>query len=216
MHAFVTGASGYMGRALVERLLARGHSVRALYRAGVRPGSDPGQSKLEGVEGNALDAATFAHRVAPCDTFVQLVGVPHPSPAKAALFRSIDLVSAKAGIDAAVSAKVAHFVYVSVAHPAPVMRAYIEARAEAEAYLRASALDATVLRPWYVIGPGHYWPLALKPFYWLGEILPPTRETSRRLGLLTLEQMIAALVHAVENPVRGITYLDVPAIRNIR
>jgi hypothetical protein len=26
-----------------------------------------------------------------------------------------------------------------------------------------SGLNTTILRPWYVLGPGHYWPYLLKP-----------------------------------------------------
>jgi hypothetical protein len=39
------------------------------------------------------------------------------------------------------------------------------------------------------------------------------RETARRLGLVTLAQMAAALVRAVENPVSGIRVVEVPDIR---
>ena len=59
---------------------------------------------------------------------MQLVGVSHPSPSKAAEFRSIDLASGQSAVDAAKNAGVQHFVYISVAHPAPVMKAYIEVR----------------------------------------------------------------------------------------
>ena len=45
-------------------------------------------------------------------------------------------------------------VYVSVAHPAPVMRDYIAARTEAEDAIRKARVNATILRPWYVLGPG--------------------------------------------------------------
>jgi uncharacterized protein YbjT (DUF2867 family) len=208
---FVAGATGYLGRAVVPRLAERGHRVRAL----VRPGSE---GKLpagcEAVSGDALEEATFAGSVAPADTFLQLVGVPHPSPAKAALFRSVDLASAKASARAAESAHVVHFVYVSVAHPAPVMRAYWQVRAEAEAYLEELGLDATILRPWYVLGPGHLWPYLLLPGYWIAERLPSTRETARRLGLVTLAQMTEALVRAVESPVSGIRIVEVPEIRS--
>jgi uncharacterized protein YbjT (DUF2867 family) len=93
------------------------------------------------------------------------------------------------------------------------MRAYIAARAAAEAHLRASGLNATVLRPWYVLGPGHRWPVVLVPLYWLAEQLPGTRDSARRLGLVTIDQMVAALVHAVEHPVEGITVVEVPEIR---
>jgi uncharacterized protein YbjT (DUF2867 family) len=93
------------------------------------------------------------------------------------------------------------------------MRAYVAARAAAEAHLRASGLNATVLRPWYVLGPGHRWPYALVPFYWLAEQLPRLRDGARRLGLVTIDQMVAALVHAVEHPATGVRVFDVLAIR---
>jgi hypothetical protein len=51
--------------------------------------------------------------------------------------------------------------------------------------------------------------------YWLGELFPPTRDGARRLGLVTLTQMLAALVHAVEEPVSGIRVIDVPHIKQI-
>jgi uncharacterized protein YbjT (DUF2867 family) len=145
-----------------------------------------------------------------------MVGVPHPSPAKAPLFRSVDLASAKASARAAAAARVSHFVYVSVAHPAPAMRVYWEARKEAEEFLAGQNLNRTILRPWYVLGPGHRWPYALLPFYWLAERLPPTRDGARRLGLVTLAQMAAALVHAVENPASGVRVVEVPEIRLAR
>jgi uncharacterized protein YbjT (DUF2867 family) len=207
---FVTGASGFMGRALTAELVRRGHAVRGLARDG------SGQSIAAGCEaviGDPLDAATYRDRVAGCDTFVQLVGVSHPSPAKAAQFRSVDLVSAKAAVTAATFAGIRHFVYVSVAHPAPVMREYIAARTEAEEAIRAAGLNATIVRPWYVLGPGRRWPLALVPFYWLLERLPSTRDSARRLGLVTLPQMVATLAGAVDHPASGIRVVEVPEIR---
>lgn len=207
---FLTGASGFMGRAVGAELVRRGHRVRGLVRRGsenrVAPGCEP-------VIGDPLDVATFSEAVQGADTFVQLVGVAHPSPAKAAQFRSVDLVSAKAGVAAAVAAGVLHFIYVSVAHPAPVMREYIAARAEAEEFIRASGLKATILRPWYVLGPGRIWPVALLPAYWIFGLLPAARESARRLGLVTRRQMIDAMVQSVEHPAKGIRILEVPQIR---
>jgi uncharacterized protein YbjT (DUF2867 family) len=101
-----------------------------------------------------------------------------------------------------------------VAHPAPAMKAYWEARAEGEDALRSSGLPATILRPWYVLGPGHRWPYLLRPGYWLLELLPPTRESARRLGLVTLGQMVQALVFAIENPPKTLRILEVPEIRD--
>ncbi|HEY1270342.1 MAG TPA: NAD(P)H-binding protein [Terriglobales bacterium] len=208
-HIFITGGTGYMGKRLIPRLLERGHRVRALARLGSE-GKLP--SGCEVIAGNALDHATYASQVAPADTFIQLVGVAHPSPAKAAQFRSIDLVAGREAVAAAVHARVHHFVYLSVAHPAPVMKAYIEVRSQCEVMIRDSGMNATILRPWYVLGPGHRWPYALIPFYWLMERFPSTREGALRLGLVTIEQMITALVHAADNPPEGVRVMGVPEI----
>jgi uncharacterized protein YbjT (DUF2867 family) len=207
---FVTGGTGYLGRPLIQRLLERGHEVRALARSGSE-GRLPRGCQV--VLGDALDASSYLSQITPADTFVQLVGVAHPSPAKAAQFRSIDFVSASGAIKAAAQAGISHFVYLSVAHPAPAMKAYIAVRAECEQLLRESGMNATILRPWYVLGPGHWWPYALLPMYWLCEALPATREGARRLGLVTQAQMVAALVRAVENTTTGTRIVEVPEIR---
>ena len=210
---FVTGGTGYVGRRLIRILLARGHEVRALARPGSERHLPPG---AVAVLGNALEATSFAPQVAPADTLIHLVGIPHPAPWKGPQFRAVDLVSAKALVTAALTGGIKHFVYVSVAHPAPVMKAYIEVRRECEALIRVSGLAATILRPWYVLGPGHRWPICLLPIYWLLQRLPSTREAALRLGLLTLDQMVRALVWAVECPCDDIRVLAVQDIRAIQ
>ena len=207
---FITGGTGYLGRRLIPELLKRGHTVRALVRRGSETKLPPG---CESVIGDPLDNESFAPQISPADTFVQLVGVPKPSPAKAAQFRAIDLVSIQQSVPAAVAAGVEHFVYVSVARPAPLMKAYIEVRAEGERLIRESRLRATILRPWYVLGPDHRWPYLLVPAYKLFEMLPSTRESAQRLGLVTLPQMINALVNAVERPPDNHHIVDVPEIK---
>jgi uncharacterized protein YbjT (DUF2867 family) len=207
---FVTGGTGYIGRPLLDTLLARGHVVHALARAA-------GAARLPGgvvpVIGDALDAATFAAAVPPRATVVHLVGTPRPSPAKAAEFERVDLASIRATAVAAQLAGAGHLVYVSVAHPAPVMHAYIAVRRQGEALVTATGIPATILRPWYVLGPGHRWPWLLVPFYALGRLLPATREQAIRLGLLPLSQFVTALVAAVETPpVSGVRIVDVPAM----
>jgi uncharacterized protein YbjT (DUF2867 family) len=170
----------------------------------------------ETVVGNALEPGTFADKIHPADTLVHLVGTPHPSPAKAASFRAVDLPSVDAALAAARAARIEHFVYVSVAQPAPVMQAYIAVRQAGEARIRESGIPATLLRPWYVLGPGHRWPYLLVPFYALAALLPPLRETSLRLGLVTIGQMVSALVASIERGPQGVRILDVPAIRAAR
>jgi uncharacterized protein YbjT (DUF2867 family) len=210
---FITGGTGYIGQRLIPRLLDRGHQVRALVRAGSEKKLSP---ECTPVLGNALDETSYARQVVPADTFVQLVGVAHPSPRKAAQFRKVDLVSGLGAVTAAKAAGISHFVYLSVGQPAPMMKAYVSVRAQCEAAIREADLNATILRPWYVLGPGHWWPYLLMPAYTLAELLPQTRDGARRLGLVTLEQMTLALLAAVENPVQGARIMSVPEIRAAR
>jgi uncharacterized protein YbjT (DUF2867 family) len=207
---FVTGATGYIGRGLVATLLAKGFTIRALVRPGSESRLPPGCIQ---VTGDPLDRSTFADAIAPARTFVQLVGVPHPSPAKARQFRRVDLISARESVLAAGRAGIDHFVYVSVAQPSPMMRAYVETRITGEALIREAGFNATILRPLYVLGPGHHWPSVLRPAYWIAERIPATREGALRLGLVTLDQMIRTMVAAIESPPHGIRVLTVPDIR---
>lgn len=216
-HVFVTGGTGYLGIALCEALVARGHTVRALVRVASAARLPAGVSP---VFGDALDASTYFDEVPPADTLVQLVGTRHPGPRKADEFARVDLPSGLAAVEAAVEGRVRHLVYVSVAHPAPVMHAYISARSAVEARIReacaTSWIAATILRPWYVLGPGHRWPVLLLPLARLAEALPPTREAALRLGFVTLAQMTAALVAAVEDPPAAGSrrIVEVPGIRS--
>lgn len=208
----VTGATGYIGSRLIPLLTRRGHEVRAI----VRPGSE---NKIpDGVAAIVADPLTmdsYTESIRGCDTFIHLIGVPHPSPAKAAEFRAIDLPSVQVAAKAGSDANITHFIYLSVAHPAPMMEEFIAVRAQGEALLRAAGMKATFVRPWYVLGPGHWWPYALLPFYWIAELLPPTRESAQRLGLISISQMLNALLWVVDHPPDDVRILDVPQIRTL-
>lgn len=214
---FITGATGYLGSHLIPELLKRGHEVKALVREtsiSKIPGS--WNSRCQIVKGNALDSASFFKQIPPCDTLIHLIGVPHPSPAKAKQFQEVDLVSIQESVKAAQKAGIQHLIYVSVAQPSPLMKAYIEVRKNGEGLIKESALNSTILRPWYILGPGHWWPYVLLPAYWILEELPSTRESTKRLGLLTLREMLRALIFSVENPAQGIQCLGVPEMKKIQ
>ena len=206
---FVTGGTGYMGKRLIPALAERGHRIKALVRSGSEAKLPAGAT---GCIGDALKMDSYTGEVEGSDTFVHLIGVPHPSPAKAKQFHEVDLVSIQVAIKAARDAGVKHFVYLSVAQPAPVMKAFLEVRGKGEDMIRASGIPATFLRPWYVLGPGHWWPYAILPVYRVLELLPATKEPAQRLGLISIRQMIDALVWAIENPPDQTRILDVPKI----
>lgn len=211
----VAGGTGYIGQRLVPRLIATGHRVRVLARPSSCNRVTPGAAA---VPGDALDPASYAAAVQPGDTVIHLVGTPHPSPSKAAEFQRVDLPSVRAAVSAAAQRHAAHLIYVSVAQPAPVMADYIAVRAQGEAMIADAHLTATILRPWYVLGPGHRWPLALVPVYVVARLIPQFRDGADRLGLVTITQMIASLIAAVDDPPLGHTQrvVTVPEIRNPR
>jgi uncharacterized protein YbjT (DUF2867 family) len=210
MNIFIAGATGYLGRHLVPELIARGHTVRALVRAS---SVDKLPRGAEAVIGDALNAATFADRIAPSDTFIQLVGVPHPSPAKAQQFREVDLVAIRESARAAANGTIRHFVYLSVAQPAPVMRDYVAVRAEGERLLRESGMAATFVRPWYVLGPGHWWPYAVLPLYWIWGAFPAQRDTAARLHPVKLADVVRVIAGAVDRGPDGVRVIEAPEIR---
>jgi uncharacterized protein YbjT (DUF2867 family) len=211
----ITGGTGYIGQHVIPLLIARGHRVRVLAR----------QSSLARVPagamaaiGDVLNEDSIASALRPGDTVIHLVGTPHPSPTKADQFDRVDLMSIRCTVGAAKRVGIDHLVYVSVAQPAPVMAHYLWVRSLGEAMIREAQICATILRPWYVLGPGHWWPKAILPFYKIAEFFPPTRAAAQRLGLVTIEEFVKALVRAVEDPPRAgrQRLLDVPAIRQAR
>jgi uncharacterized protein YbjT (DUF2867 family) len=207
---FISGVSGYLGHALVPLLNRRGFEVRAVVRAGSRV--PPGCNALVG---DALRTESFAGHVKGCKTLVHLTGARHPAPWKGAEFEAVDRVSLEASLRAAIDGSVRHFVYVSVAHPAPVMKDYIRVRRRCEEAIRRTGIAATILRPWYVLGPGHRWPVMLSPVYWAMERIPFTREGALRLGLVTLDQMALALDRSIAELPLGNRVVDVAGIRRL-
>ncbi len=209
---FLAGGTGYMGRRLAAELLRCGRRVRAL----VRPGSESRVAAgAQTVVDDALNAESYQLQIEPAGTFVHLIGVAHPSPKKGAEFQSIDLKSIQEAVKAATTAGISHFIYFSVARPAPIMQEYQAVRAEGERLVRESGIPATFVRPWYVLGPGHRWPIALVPFYAIARLIPSSRESAERLGLVTIDQMTRTLVWAVENPSTGVRAFEPPQIRQV-
>jgi uncharacterized protein YbjT (DUF2867 family) len=212
LDVLITGGTGYIGRNLIPVLLGRGHRVRVLARS---ESADRVAAGATPVIGDALDATSVANALHAADTVVHLVGTPHPTPSKADQFEKVDLMSIRATVAALRNSPTTHLVYVSVAQPAPLMQSYLWVRTLGETMIREAGLTATILRPWYILGPGRRWPMAIMPLYKLAELIPGARATAQRLGLVTLEQFIQAMVAHIENPpARGQwRIIDVPEIK---
>jgi uncharacterized protein YbjT (DUF2867 family) len=208
---FISGATGYIGSRRTKKLLQRGHKVIALVRKGSEHKVAAG---AEAIVANPFDANSFISVIPKDAVFVQLLGVSHPSPKKAQQFKEIDLRSVKASADAASRAAVSKFIYISVAmSPSKIMAAYQAVRKEGEEYCLTKKLNCTFIRPWYVLGPGHWWPVVLLPFYGIAELVPAWREKARAKGLVTITQMLNTLTHAVEEKTEPLKVYEIKDIR---
>jgi uncharacterized protein YbjT (DUF2867 family) len=208
---FITGGTGYIGRRLISILLQQQYKVIALVRKGSEQKLPAGATAIIA---NPFDPASFQSFIPAGSIFIQLLGVPHPSPKKATQFCAIDLRSIKASAGAAANAGVSHFIYVSVAQfPSRLMAAYQAVRKEGEEYCMEKKLNCTFIRPWYVLGPGHWWPVVLYPFYGLAELIPSWRTKARAIGLVTIQQVLAALAMAVKSNPQPLRILEIKDIR---
>jgi dihydroflavonol-4-reductase len=68
MHAFVTGATGFLGNNLIRLLLAQGHQVTGLVRSRSKAAALLGDLPVNLVEGDLTNVAAFADALQGCDT----------------------------------------------------------------------------------------------------------------------------------------------------
>ena len=212
---FITGGTGYVGSRLIKMLLEKGYKIKAL----VRNGSENKLPKgCDYIIANPFDAESFVKAIPEGAIFIQLLGVAHPGPKKKEQFKTIDLASAKVSAIAARDAGVKHFIYVSVAQtPTTIMKDYQQCRAEGETYIRTTQIPATFIRPWYVVGPGHYWPLLFSPLFKILEWIPSTSQKAKAFRLVSLKQMLHTLMYAVEHaPGAGVKIMEIESIRRMQ
>ncbi len=171
MRVLLTGATGFLGRAVARRLVARGHTLRVLARPTSRLAGLP-----EGVlvaEGDVTSASSMARAAEGCDAVLHmaaLVKIWVPEPAQ---FEAVNVAGLDNALAAARSAG-ARLVYTSSfmalgpsgpsaldaerPHPGPPFRnRYEETKARADALARAASAagqDVVTLYPGVIYGPG--------------------------------------------------------------
>ena len=143
----VTGATGFVGQAVVNSALAAGHSVTALTR---RP--QPARDGISWIEGTLEDASALNRLVKGADAVLHIAGAVNVPTREA--FAAANIVGTQAVVDAAVSADVKRFIHVSsLAARHPQLSNYGWSKAEAEHAVTACELDWTIVRPPAVYGP---------------------------------------------------------------
>lgn len=147
----IVGATGSLGGAIAQALLARGEAVRILVRQDV-PGVTGGQAHslvaagAEPVRGDIKDRGSLDHACAGVHTVI--------TTANSALrggddnTQTVDIDGNRNLIDAATQAHVGHFIFISAngadpGSPVPLFAA----KGKTEQYLQASGLPYTILAP---------------------------------------------------------------------
>lgn len=176
MTVVVTGASGFLGGALVREILESGQEVRAvdLTRGPTLEGLD-----VEFVEADVLDREAMRRAVAGAETVYHLVALISITGDRHGLVRTINVDGVRSVAEAALEAGVKRMVHCSSVHAfdlalgsqaitenspkstAPGLPAYDRSKAAGEEELRKvidRGLDAVIVNPTGVIGPWDHAP----------------------------------------------------------
>ncbi len=143
----ITGATGFVGSAVLAEALAQGHQVRALARRDQAP-----RAGVAWVRGDLADAGALAALVAGAEAVIHVAGLTNtPDPEE---FETANVTGTANVLAAMAGAGVRRLVFVSsLAAREPALSAYGASKARAEALVEASGLDWTTVRPPAVYGP---------------------------------------------------------------
>lgn len=199
MKIFVTGATGFVGNAIVRQLLAAGHTPRCL----VRRGSEDklAQPGVEFHPGDALDPATLAGALAGCAAVMHLVGIIREIPQRQVTFQRLH-VEATANVLAAAQAQgVRRYLHMSAngaraAAPTPYQRS----KWQAEELVRASGLDWTIFRPSVIYGRGDGFVSLLARIVRCAPLVPVFGDGRYLLSPVAVEDVAAGFVAALSKP----------------
>lgn len=151
MKVFITGGSGFVGREVIQQLLAANHSVRALVR-------DVGLlNNMNGVDivvGDTTQADSLQEHLSGCDAVIHLVGIIREFPARGVTFKKLHVTSTENVLHAAETQGVKRYLQMSAngTRENAVTR-YHQTKWEAEEQVRQSNLDWTIFRPSLIFGP---------------------------------------------------------------
>lgn len=153
-HVVVLGGTGFVGRHLVPRLLADGHRVTVLSR-GISDAARTHFSRNASlIEGDVHDGAFLRAVLDDADAVVNLVGILNERGDDGSGFRRVFVELVDTLIDAMQANGVRRLLQMSALHAGDGESHYLQARGQAEARVRGSGLEWTLLRPSVIAGPG--------------------------------------------------------------
>ena len=209
--ALVTGASGFIGKALLKHLHESGYGVNVLSRQ-----SQQNNELMQVYRGSLADADVLENACAGMDVVFHLAAFTHVNHADRATVFHTNVDGTALLLAAAVRQRVRRFVYFSSSladdadgGPDTV---YGESKRAAEKLLletaEGGAIEVCCLRPVNVYGPGMKGNLASMIRMINKGIFPPLPQLSNRLSLVGVDDVCQAALLAAESPVaNGKIYL---------
>jgi NADH dehydrogenase len=208
-HVFVTGATGFVGSAVVHELLNRGHRVTALVHR--RSPDDAVASRIRIVEGDLFDARALDAAMSGCDAAIHLVGIIVEKPGRGVTFERIHFEGTKSVVDAARRSNVRRYLQMSALGTRPdAVSSYHRTKYKAEQYVMNSGLDWTTFRPSMIHGPGGefmrmearwarrtYPPFLFMPYFGAGAL---GRGGAGNLQPVFVNDVARAFADALDNP----------------
>jgi uncharacterized protein YbjT (DUF2867 family) len=203
----VTGASGFVGGHTVPALLAAGHRVVAMVRTRAAgeivlarlPAAD--RSNVEPRDGDVTHTATLAPAMAGVDAVVHLVAIPRDFNGGADLSR-INLEGTRAILAAMATAGVRRLIHLGAMGVADDPRLhYGSSKARAEAAVRDSGLDWTILKPSLQFGPGDGFLNVIAGLVWLSPgIVPVPGDGKSRFQPIFVGDVASIVVRSLADP----------------
>ena len=195
---FVTGATGFVGRTVIQALRAEGYVVRCL----VRRGSEPdlrGVEAIERVEGDVLSRQTLEEGMAGCDAVVHLVGIIREHVPTNTTFYRVHVQGTGNVVAAAASVGVRRYIHMSALGAREGARSrYHQTKWAAEEAVHACSLPWTIVRPSVIYGRGDGFVSLL---VWVVRRLPVVPLiVGGRLQPVPVEQVAQGVARALSRP----------------
>ena len=200
MTVAITGATGFVGGAVVRRLLRRGHDLRALVRDPERAGRLRDMGSVQFVAGDLDDTAALRGLMAGADAAVHLVGIITESAGQT--FECIHVEGTARVVAAAREAGVRRFVQMSAlgARAEPTATTYHRSKAAGEEAVRNGGIQNVILRPSLVAGAGNP-PLRMAiNLVRFAPVVPIIGDGRYRLQPVWIEDVAEVFAVAVERP----------------
>ena len=197
---FVTGGTGFVGKAVIRALLAQGFLVRCL----VRPGSEhdlKGFESIDRVPGDVLQSDGLAASVEGCTALVHLVGIIREQRGRGVTFERLHTQATRNMLALARTAGVKRFTQMSALGARPGARArYHQTKWAAEEAVRASDLEWTIFRPSIIFGRGDAFMSVLGRTVKQLPVMPVLGDGRYRLQPIPVEQVAEGFARALRTP----------------